>query len=162
MDSQTTTGPLAELEKEVERRMNEARERMFFADRKNEPISYVIEKNVARALAELRRWLGRRIAKAASVEKPSPVVRSGAWLGALDDASLEECPVGLFVWEGELCFKSEYSTNGRADAYVVASGEYFWGGTDSPEAVGRLRVTPLEGRWAPNDLSSATGAGGNL
>jgi len=57
---------------------------------------------------------------------------------------LENCPPGLFVFVGAggpcLAFKSEYRTEkkdaagqiigAQTDAYVVASGEYFWGGTD--------------------------------
>lgn len=107
------------------------------------------------ALVPLAEWDGVVAAageqSGAPKQKPRKVVRSGAWLGALRETSLEECPVGLFVCSGELCFKSEYSTDGRPDAYIVASGEYFWGGTDEPAEARRLRVTPLEGRWAPNE-----------
>ncbi len=41
---------------------------------------------------------------------------------------LKNCPVGLFWCGGELCLKTEYGTNeGRIDAYIVSSGEFFSG-----------------------------------
>ena len=44
--------------------------------------------------------------------------------------SLEECPVGLFEYNGELCVKTEYMTqisdgNYKIDAYIVSTGERF-------------------------------------
>lgn len=43
--------------------------------------------------------------------------------------TLEECPIGLFYCGDELCLKTEYGNNeGRIDAYIVSSGEFFWGG----------------------------------
>jgi hypothetical protein len=64
--------------------------------------------------------------------------------------SLADCPPGLFRWNGELCFKSEYRTtreNGTSvcDAYVVASGEYFWGGTSTDAQREALKVQPITG-----------------
>lgn len=46
-----------------------------------------------------------------------------------DFVTLVDCPVGLFLSEdGELCLKTEYSSpEGKIDAYIVSSGEYFWG-----------------------------------
>jgi len=45
----------------------------------------------------------------------------------MKEVTLEECLPGLFVFNGTLCFKSEYHTDkGSPDAYVVSSGEYFW------------------------------------
>lgn len=44
--------------------------------------------------------------------------------------TLEKCPIGLFVPVGsdELCLKTEYGNNeGRIDAFIVSSGEFFWG-----------------------------------
>lgn len=52
-------------------------------------------------------------------------------------------PAGLFVFEGTLCVKTEYYTDGRADAYILSSGEYFRGGTTTPREVNKLKVTPL-------------------
>ena len=62
---------------------------------------------------------------------------------------LIDCPPGLFWFEGSLCFRSEYSTTvssspyPQPDAYVVASGEYFWGGAKSSEARSELMVQPI-------------------
>lgn len=65
--------------------------------------------------------------------------------------TLGDAPPGLFLYDGEcLGFKSEYRTESKSrpgfyqsDAYVVASGEYFWGGTSDPEERERLNVLPL-------------------
>lgn len=53
--------------------------------------------------------------------------------------TLKECPVGLFVHEtGELCLKTEYGNNeGRIDAYIVDSGEFFWG--SQPQSIANQR-----------------------
>lgn len=65
--------------------------------------------------------------------------------------TLGDCPPGLFLFAGVcLGFKSEYRTASisrpgfsQSDAYVVASGEYFWGGTSDPEKRELLMVLPL-------------------
>ena len=64
---------------------------------------------------------------------------------------LKECPPGLFWFGGTLGMKTEYSTEStshpgcfQCDAYVVASGEYFWGGTSDPRERGKLMVTPID------------------
>ena len=61
--------------------------------------------------------------------------------------TLAECPIGLFMSDdGKLCLKTEYGSNdGRIDAYIVSSGELFWGA--HPQTVGNQRmqlVTPVE------------------
>lgn len=64
---------------------------------------------------------------------------------------LGECPSGLFVFEGRcLGFKSKYKTENQScpgvfqsDAYVVASGEYFWGGASDSVARENLMALPL-------------------
>lgn len=61
--------------------------------------------------------------------------------------TLAECPIGLFMAEsGELCLKTEYGNNeGRIDAYIVSSGEMFWGA--APQTIASQRaslVTPVE------------------
>lgn len=76
-------------------------------------------------------------------------LRAGPELIAGEPCTLADCPPGLFRWEGTLCFKSEYhSKPGQPDAYVVVSGEYFWGGTSGNlDARNALIVTPItEGR----------------
>ena len=63
-----------------------------------------------------------------------------------------EAPVGLFRSEyGTICVKTEYGEvvtdeNGtfvKADAYIVDTGEYFWGGTTTSRARTDVLVTPL-------------------
>jgi hypothetical protein len=64
----------------------------------------------------------------------------------MSKVTLAECPVGLFLYEGELCLKTEYGNNeGRIDAYIVSSGELFWG--IHPQTIASQRaqlVTPVE------------------
>lgn len=67
------------------------------------------------------------------------------------DVPLAECPPGLFLFNGNLGFKSEYKTESmsppgfwQSDAYVVESGEYFWGGVSDAREREQLIVTPLE------------------
>lgn len=65
------------------------------------------------------------------------------------EVSLNDCPPGLFWFGQTLGFKSEYTTvleNPRryqCDAYVVESGEYFWGGAKGSEERGKLLVRPV-------------------
>lgn len=60
--------------------------------------------------------------------------------------SLADCPIGLFMCRGELCLKTEYGNNeGRIDAYIVSSGEFFWGA--QPQSIANQRaqiVVPVE------------------
>lgn len=61
--------------------------------------------------------------------------------------TLARCPIGLFTAEsGELCLKTEYGNNeGRIDAYIVSTGEFFWGA--HPQTIANQRaqiVTPVE------------------
>jgi hypothetical protein len=48
---------------------------------------------------------------------------------ATEAVTLDRCPIGLFrSSSGALCLKTEYGNNeGRIDAYIVDSGEFFWG-----------------------------------
>lgn len=60
--------------------------------------------------------------------------------------TLEECPIGMFRSEsGELCLKTEYGGNeGLIDAYIVSTGEFFWGA--APQTITNQRkqlVQPL-------------------
>jgi DnaJ-class molecular chaperone len=66
--------------------------------------------------------------------------------------TLEECPIGLFESEGgELCLKTEYGNNeGRIDAYIVSSGEFFWG--SHPQTIANQRkqiVRPMDVQRIP-------------
>lgn len=60
--------------------------------------------------------------------------------------TLAECPIGLFMAGGELCLKTEYGNNdGPIDAYIVSSGEFFWGAAPQTIASQRVQeVTPVE------------------
>lgn len=59
--------------------------------------------------------------------------------------TLDDCPPGLFLFGDCLGVKSEYRRqNGSVEAFVVATGEAFWGGTKTPEDCNALRVIPVE------------------
>lgn len=70
-----------------------------------------------------------------------------------DPVELDECPEGLFLFGRTLVLMTEYArthvdaADGRTflqrDAYIVASGEYFWGGTSDAQERARLIVQPL-------------------
>lgn len=79
--------------------------------------------------------------------------------------TLEECPPGHFVIDGQLCFKTEYpaheldpATKGlpggklrwiignRIEAYNSA-GEFFCGGVEAEEERAALMVQPVAVRW---------------
>ena len=61
-------------------------------------------------------------------------------------ATLRELPKGSLFLHGEtIGLKTEYSdNNGRIDAYIVGSGEFFWGGTDNPEDQSAVQVVSLK------------------
>lgn len=50
----------------------------------------------------------------------------------------------LFLFGGVIALKSEYRSNGQSDAYIVGTGEYFWGGAKSPMERERLEVRILK------------------
>jgi hypothetical protein len=56
-----------------------------------------------------------------------------------EPCALGDCPPGLFLFDGCLGFKDEYDHS----PYCADSGEYFWGGTDTPAARDDLIVTPI-------------------
>lgn len=56
--------------------------------------------------------------------------------------TLAECPPGLFLFNDEVCFKSEYLTGISPDAYCE-NGEAFWGGTTLISERDKLLVQPL-------------------
>lgn len=59
---------------------------------------------------------------------------------------LVDCPTGLFLHGDTLCLKTEYGNNeGRIDAYIVSTGEFYWG--DAPQTIANQRkqlVTPCD------------------
>lgn len=60
--------------------------------------------------------------------------------------TLEELQSGsLFIYNGQLGFKSEYRTgNGAIEAYCYGSGEMFWGGTKDSSTQSQLLVMPID------------------
>lgn len=79
--------------------------------------------------------------------------------------TLADCPIGLFRCHDELCVKTEYGNNeGRINAYIVSSGEFFWGG--HPQTIANQRaqiVYPIGWSWdaahpAPVVIDTVTGA----
>lgn len=54
---------------------------------------------------------------------------------------LQECPPGLFMFQGALGFRSEYPIE---PPYVVESGEVFWGGTRNDMDRALLTVQPCK------------------
>jgi hypothetical protein len=68
--------------------------------------------------------------------------------------ALAECPIGLF-WSdyGTLCLKTEYGNNeGRIDAYIIESGEFYWG--PAPQTIASQRASLVR----PIDTDFATAA----
>lgn len=67
------------------------------------------------------------------------------------ECTLKECPPGLFVFDNELCIKSEYYTQHEnrsvMEVFVASSGEYFWGGVNTYEARDKLMVIPCDWKW---------------
>lgn len=61
---------------------------------------------------------------------------------------LIDAPVGLFKYENCIALKTEYMVNGAVEAYIVESGERFWGGVNTPDELNNLEVTPI----SPKDL----------
>lgn len=55
---------------------------------------------------------------------------------------LKECPIGLFIKDNTLCVKTEYGN----EAYIVSSGECFWGGAKTREQIGDILVLPIPNR----------------
>lgn len=75
--------------------------------------------------------------------------------------TLANCPIGLFmpVDSDELCLKTEYGNNeGRIDAYIVSSGEFFWG--SAPQTIPNQRaqlVRPVDVDVVPMIACEACG-----
>lgn len=59
--------------------------------------------------------------------------------------TLEELDKGsLFVYRGTYALKTEYRTKrGAIEAYIVGSGEFFWGGVTTAEEQAKLEVVPV-------------------
>jgi len=76
------------------------------------------------------------------------------WTDELID--LADAPVGLFWCGDTLAMKTEYGNNeGRIDAFIVSSGEFFWG--DAPQTIASQRasmVLPIEPDYAATVLAA--------
>lgn len=58
---------------------------------------------------------------------------------------LIDAPVGLFLSkEGELCMKTEHIADWGFEAYIVRSGETYWGGAKTAKERNNLDVTPVD------------------
>ena len=55
---------------------------------------------------------------------------------------LKECPSGFFIFNDELCFKSDYLD------YFCSNGDCFWGGTNNVVHRGNLIVQPCVAVWS--------------
>lgn len=81
----------------------------------------------------------------------------------MEACTLADCPPGLFLFGETLCFRSEYSTTVKVppyvqpDAYVVESGEYFWGGAKTSVERSALMVHPCDA-ITPADIDAAVQA----
>ena len=53
---------------------------------------------------------------------------------------LRDYPKGLFVHDDTLGVKTEHGN----EAYIVWSGEYFWGGAKTKEEIGDVLILPIE------------------
>lgn len=50
----------------------------------------------------------------------------------------------MFLYNGTYALKTEYVTKeGAIEAYIVGSGEFFWGGTNNPKEQNELKVVPI-------------------
>lgn len=60
-----------------------------------------------------------------------------------EPVTLAEADVGLFLCGDTLALKTEYGNNeGRIHAYIVSSGEAFWG--DAPQTIASQRTTLVQ------------------
>lgn len=53
---------------------------------------------------------------------------------------LRDYEKGLFMYNNTLCVKTEYGN----EAYIVWSGEYFWGGAETKEKIGDVLILPID------------------
>jgi hypothetical protein len=73
--------------------------------------------------------------------------------------TLKNCPTGLFMFDGQLCFKAETHTENvntgflQTDAYTVPGGEYFWGKAPTSAERESLIVRPVIWQDLEGDLS---------
>ena len=56
---------------------------------------------------------------------------------------LGNCPIGLFMFQDEVCLKTEYWSNGKPECFIVSSGEFFCGNVTDNDEYFDLFVIPL-------------------
>ena len=67
-----------------------------------------------------------------------------ALLYAAEEVTLADCPFGLFMWHGTLALKTQYRARDRGIlAYVVASGEIFYGDARLCDELAKIMVRPV-------------------
>lgn len=69
-------------------------------------------------------------------KKENPMFTLSLKIGA--PCTVGECEPGFFLFGETLCYKNEYD-----ESFIVSSGEMFWGGAHTKEAINDLMVTPL-------------------
>lgn len=60
--------------------------------------------------------------------------------------TLAECPAGFFMFNDQLCLKTEYVGCGPQGVYG-ASGEVFWGGAKTGAIRQKVLVMPVKVVW---------------
>jgi hypothetical protein len=61
-----------------------------------------------------------------------------------EKVSLADCPVGLFEWHGLLALKTKYfRLDGGIDAFVLSTGEFFYGDAVLSEEQIAIMVRPV-------------------
>lgn len=81
--------------------------------------------------------LHKRIDRLKNKLERAEQIKSGEYAKKL--IPLKNYPKGLFIKDNTLCVKTEY----RNEAYIVWSGEYFWGGADTKEGIGDVLILPI-------------------
>ena len=64
--------------------------------------------------------------------------------------TLGECPPGFYLFQDDLCMKTEYvreSVGGNGVEAFNCGGEAFWGGASTNAECAKLIVQPVSVRW---------------
>jgi hypothetical protein len=63
---------------------------------------------------------------------------------AAEEVPLADCPFGLFMWNETLALKTRYrARDGGIIAYVVSSGEFFYGDAMLCDELAKIMVRPV-------------------
>ena len=88
-------------------------------------------------------------------------IKSGEYAKKL--IPLKNYPKGLFIKDNTLCVKTEYGN----EAYIVWSGEYFWGGAKTKDEIGNIPILPINDKLVQmiesqyGEIYKALAEGGN-